>query len=287
MAAASPTTPADAVLAAARAGEPDRYLAALLAPPSARADLLALAAFAAEVARVPALVTREPAMGEIRLQWWRDALAASDATAHTGNPVADALREAVQRCGLSRALLLEVIEARALDVSREALADDAALQAYLWKSDGAQFALTGRILAGDREVDLHPAAAACGRAYGLARLLLDLPRALSRGHLILPQTRLEAAGTTRAALLAGDGSDAIAGLLAGLHAQARASVVSGRQHVAELPRNVRVAFLPLALVESYLRALERLGRDSLRQSATIAPLTRIARIAAAHWLGRF
>ena len=72
--------PGDAVAASARSGEPDRYLAALLAPPDARPHLLALAAFSSELARVPSLVTREPAMGEIRLQWWRDALAASDAS---------------------------------------------------------------------------------------------------------------------------------------------------------------------------------------------------------------
>ena len=38
---------------------------------------------------------------------------------------------------------------------------------------------------------------------------------------------------------------------------------------------VRVAFLPLALVETYLRALERPGRDVLRAPAEIAPLTRV------------
>jgi phytoene synthase len=56
--------------------------------------------------------------------------------------------------------------------------------------------------------------------------------------------------------------------------------------VANLPRHVRPAFLPLALVEPYLRALERPGRDVLRAPAALAPLTRVWRIAAAHWLGR-
>ena len=56
--------------------------------------------------------------------------------------------------------------------------------------------------------------------------------------------------------------------------------------MANLPRPVRGAFLPLALVETYLRALERPGRDVLRSPAEIAPLTRAWRIAAAHWLGR-
>ena len=48
----------EAIIGAARAGEPDRYLAALLAPRTERADLLALAAFAAELARVASAVRR-------------------------------------------------------------------------------------------------------------------------------------------------------------------------------------------------------------------------------------
>jgi phytoene synthase len=118
-------------------------------------------------------------------------------------------------------------------------------------------------------------------------LLLDLPHALARGRLVLPQTRLDAAGVTREALLTGQGGTMAEALLADLRAEARRSAVTARQHVAELPRRLRVAFLPLASVEPYLRALERPGRDVLREPADIAPLTRIVRIAAAHWLGRF
>ena len=61
----------DAVIAAARAGEPDRYLAALLAPPALRPALLALAAFSAEIRRIPLLV-HEPAMAAIRAGIYRD-----------------------------------------------------------------------------------------------------------------------------------------------------------------------------------------------------------------------
>jgi phytoene synthase len=284
--ASSKTSVPDAVVAAARAGEPDRYLAALLAPAAARTDLLALAAFAGEVARVPYIAGSEPAIGEIRLQWWRDALQLADDTALTGNPVADVLRAAARRHDLPRALLLDIIEARSFELAGEDMADDAALQIYLWKSEGAVFALAGRILAPGRSADIEPAAAAGGQAYGLSRLLLGLAHALSRGRLLLPQSRLEAAGVTQAELLAGEGAPSVAALLAGLRDQVRTSLVTSRQHVANLPREVRPAFLPLALVQSYLRALERPGRDLLRGVVEIAPLTRVVRIAMAHWLGR-
>lgn len=278
---------AEAVAAAARAGEPDRYLAALLSPRPARPGLLALAAFSAEIGRVPIIAASEPAIGEIRLQWWREALDPARTTAHTGSPVADALRAAAERHDLSRARLDDMIEARSLDLSGEVLADDAALRAYLWTSEGVPFALAARMLSSNLPAEhADAAAAACGHAYGLARLLLGLPRALSLGRMPLPQSRLDAAGLTGEELLAGETSAGVAGLLAELHGECRAALVTSRQHVANVPREIRAAFLPLALVEPYLRALERPGRDPLRGAAEIVPLVRVCRIVVAHWLGR-
>jgi 15-cis-phytoene synthase len=277
---------ADAVVASARAGEPDRYLAALLAPPPARPHLLALAAFSSELARVPALVRHEPAMGAIRLQWWRDALEASDQWARTGNPVADAVRATIRACQLPGAVLVEAIDARELDLARSGLADDAAFAAYLWKSEGALFALAAGILSGGHEADLRPAAVASGQAYGLARRLIGLPHALARGRLPLPVSRLDAANVSSAELLSGDAGDKVVRLLASLCEEAREALAMGRKQVANLPRPARPAFLPLALVETYLRALERPARSILRAPVEVAPLVRVWRIAVAHWLGR-
>jgi 15-cis-phytoene synthase len=280
---------AASLAASAREGEPDRYLAALLAPPAARDGLLALAAFAAELARIPQLVTREPAMGEIRLQWWRDALELPAAT-RSGHPVADAVRAAVDRHALPVPLLLGIIDARSADLQSDVMPDETALDDYLWKTEGALFALAAGVLqAGPDAVsaaDVQAAAAAAGRAYGLARLLVGLPLSLSRGRLLLPQTRLEAAGAGVEEVLAGATGPTVEAALAGLYAQVREHLDSGRQHVAKLPRGCRAAFLPLALVGPYVRALERVGRNPLREPAEIAPLTRVWAIGAAHWLGR-
>jgi hypothetical protein len=96
----------------ARRLEPDRYLAALLSPRRARQDLVALAAFFGEMAHIPRAVS-DPIIGEIRLQWWRDALANVRAGAATGSPVADALGRAIVRHALPEELLLSVIDGRA------------------------------------------------------------------------------------------------------------------------------------------------------------------------------
>ncbi|MCA3454148.1 MAG: squalene/phytoene synthase family protein, partial [Rhodobacter sp.] len=56
-------------------GDPDRFMAVMAAPVAARAPLLVLYAFNLEVARAP-WVTQEAMIAEMRLQWWRDTVAA-------------------------------------------------------------------------------------------------------------------------------------------------------------------------------------------------------------------
>ncbi|HTV90379.1 MAG TPA: squalene/phytoene synthase family protein, partial [Stellaceae bacterium] len=61
------------VAALVRRHDRDRYQTALLAPAEKREALFALYAFNYEIARVRETV-REPMLGQIRLQWWREAI---------------------------------------------------------------------------------------------------------------------------------------------------------------------------------------------------------------------
>jgi phytoene/squalene synthetase len=119
------------VLDSVRETDRDRFLAALFAPEPARRDLLALLAFDHELARTR-IVTREPLLARIRLEWWREASVEAAGTGKPrAQPIVDALTETVRRQGLSREALAALIEAReeeiegSLDVLRTggALAD--------------------------------------------------------------------------------------------------------------------------------------------------------------------
>jgi phytoene synthase len=272
-----------ALAVVARAGEPDRYLAALLAPSPAREALLALAAFAGELARVPRLVVREPAMGDIRLQWWRDALELPDGV-RTGHPVADALRAAARSHRLPAGLLAEPIAARALELRADPFPTEAALGEYLWKAEGCLFALASHILRLPAGEEAEAACRAGGHAYGLARLLAGLPRSLALGRVPLAQPQIAEAGLTPQELLAGPAANKLSRLLARCRAEIDDSLAATRRFVRGLSRSQRVAFLPLALVGSYLRALDRVS--ALREEAHVAPFARVCRIGAAHVLGR-
>jgi len=164
----SPPTDADDLDSIVRRADPDRWLASrFITDVEARADVIALYAFNHELARVAETV-REPLMGEIRLTWWREALDEIFAGGVTRrHPVVDALAAAVRRRNLARAPLEAMVEVRFTDLEPEALADDAALDAYVDGTAGALMALAVAVTSGADAHGLRPVA----RGWALAGLL--------------------------------------------------------------------------------------------------------------------
>ena len=269
----------------ARGYEPERYLAATLAPEPLRSALIALAAYAGDLARIPATAT-QPMLGEIRLQWWRDSLDVIGKGGRIGSPLADALADAIQAHQLPIPMLAAMSEARAFDLYDDPMPDQAALDGYLSKTQAIPFELALRILgipAGDAGRLSLPA----GRLFGLTRLLATLPEHLAAGHLPLPLTRLTQVQIAPDVLLTGATNPAVRVLLAGLTDELAHTFASLRPQLRALSRRQRIALLPLAVVPAYLKAIQRPQRDPLRDIAALAPMTRVWRIARTHAFGWF
>jgi phytoene synthase len=273
-------TPAErrAVETAARQGDRDRYWTALFAAPAARADLLALYAFNAEVARIPYLVS-EPMAGQIRLQWWRDAIDLAAEDSRTGNPVADALALAVRRRGLPKSRLQSVVEAREFDLYTEPMGGVPELKTYLKATAGSMFSLAAQVL-GASGADVETAAEFAGLAYGLAGLLRALPAHMARGHRFLPLPALEhwQPGSTPPPDLRRQLSD--------VRDSARRNLQRFREAQGALPPDARPAFLPLALVEPALAQMDRPDFDPLTVTLEQGPLGRYWRLWTAALRGR-
>jgi phytoene synthase len=277
--------PPDIVRTTARAFELDRYLSALLAPRRVRTDLVTLAAFAGEIARIPGFVT-EPMMGELRLQWWRDAVAASNAETATGHPIADALAEAVRRHALPTRLLVSAIDAQSARLPDVPFATDDAFSANLDQSDGALFELAWHILTaddassairGDRPDPAPAALASAARAYGLARTLIEMPMALADRRVLLPQDRLHAHGLAPKDLHEPHARRALSALTREIADDARAALRRLGDAFRTGSRSMRVAILPVALVRPYLRVCELSG-DAPLSVRDILPISRTARL---------
>lgn len=105
------TSPVD-LDAKVRVADPDRWLSSrFVGDVAARADLIALYAFEAELMTIPAKVT-QPLLAEMRFTWWTeqmDGVFAGDP--RKGHPVLVALSAAIMRHGLQRAPFDALIEA--------------------------------------------------------------------------------------------------------------------------------------------------------------------------------
>jgi phytoene synthase len=265
----------DAVRRIARAADPDRALAALFAPRTARDDLFALYAFNAELARIADQVT-EPGLGAIRLQWWREAIEHAARGESTGQPVADAFGAMLARRPLSRERIAALIDARSFDVTETVMPDTQTLDAYLVDTAGGLFASAAQIVGAEGDT-LAQAAQAAGEAYGLTGLMRALPVHAAKGRIYLPADALLRHGTSPEAVLAGKTSVRLEALLAEMREQAHDALDEAQHHVAGLDANGRTAFLPLCLIEPYLSALAKVG-DPLHEIAGINPLSRLWRM---------
>ncbi|MEM1315339.1 MAG: squalene/phytoene synthase family protein, partial [Pseudomonadota bacterium] len=111
-----------------READPDRWSTARLAGPLAP-RLTALYAFNVEIARIPSVVS-EPMLGEIRLQWWRDALE----EVFAGKPprrheVVEPLAETIRAAALPRDHFEALLDARSYDLAGPAFGDGPLLTA--------------------------------------------------------------------------------------------------------------------------------------------------------------
>ena len=177
----------DACAAIVERGDPDRFLAAMAAPPEARARLWPIYALNVEVSRAP-WVTKEPMIAEMRLQWWRDALEeiakGRDVRRHE---VTTPLAEVLDADGAR--LLDAAVAARVRDAHAEPFEDQAALDAFLADTSGTLLWVAARALgARDGEEAVRDA----GWAQGMANWLRAIPALEAAGRHPLPDGRPEA-----------------------------------------------------------------------------------------------
>lgn len=265
-------TPSEGFAAAVRAADPDRALSVLYAPAPARSALWALYAFDAEIAGLRGRV-REVLAGEIRLQWWRDAIQAG---APTGHPLTDALLEAIYAFGLPSAALDNYLEARIFDLYDDPMPSRTDLEGYFGETEGAILQLAALVLDARAASGQSLAAGHASCARGVARTLRHLGAQRSRGQCFIPVDILAAAGSSPErfiSLAESPERNAVAAMQA-----------LGREHLAafaaaarDLPPSLRPAFLPLAVTPEEFDAAADPSRALDGTMKPVAPWRR-------HWL---
>lgn len=173
-------------------GDPDRFAATMAAPPKARESLFPLYAFNLEVARAP-WVTQEHLIAEMRLQWWRDVVAAPASGAALAHEVAGPLHHVIHSKNLPIHTLDKLIAARRRDIGQNPFTTLAELTDYLEDTGGALMWLAAKALGATGAAEA--AARNAGWATALASYFRAVPDLIARGRVPLPDASHQAIAT--------------------------------------------------------------------------------------------
>lgn len=260
------------------ASDRDRYVMAMLADPQDRVGLVALFHFNLELSRIPEKVS-EAILGQMRLQSWRDALAASDPGEHGGIPLAGLLLE----YGFPRDGLEALIDARERDLIRaEPPADLSELTDFARDTGGRLGELAVRYLA--RADDVPDAVAAAARHAGTAFALVGLARSIPFHW---PAERQY----VPASFEIGNGPEAVRKAAAALAEIARGEIDAARARSAEVGRKPDARLFPAlaaaTIAESHVATLRRCGYDPAHPKTTYRGAGAAARLAWRRFINRF
>ncbi|MBV9332060.1 MAG: squalene/phytoene synthase family protein [Alphaproteobacteria bacterium] len=257
-----------------RRHDPDRYFSSLFGRPESRHFLHALYAFNHELARVAESVA-EPALGEIRLAWWRDSLEQARQGRTSRHEVLEAMAAVFASCALPAEIFSQMFEARMLDLQPRPFADYAGLEAYLDATSGNLMRLAARIL--DKDAKSEPLAERAGIAFGLAGIARSIPFHARRGKSFIPASVLEAHHITPETMLDSRHRPILVAIMRELLSRAESRLVSARRERPDT--RSFAAFLPAALVPLYAKASR--ARDFDACNPALAPHRRLLKLLSA------
>jgi len=235
-----------------RQHDADRYLVTTLLPPPTRRIALALFALDLELARIPDAVS-ERALGEMRLQFWRDTLTGLSAGTVAAHPVAQALAKTLG-ADVPLPILLAVVDARGGDLAEAPPANMAELVQYGARTAGALNVLLMMFI-GVEDPEVAQAARAAGTGWSLIGLMRDLPRALGHRRLRIPEDVLIKLAVDREAAFAGHFTPELGKAVSVVVAEAEAHLTEARQ--TPLPKSARPVFATVLLAVRDAKTLQK------------------------------
>jgi NADH dehydrogenase [ubiquinone] 1 alpha subcomplex assembly factor 6 len=254
-----------------RGHDSDRFQTALFAPAAYREALFALYAFNYEIARVRESV-REAMLGQIRLQWWREAIDA----AYGGGPVrrheiAEAVTAAIRGRSLSRKYFDRLIDTRERDLDDELPPDMAALEDYAEGSSSVLILLALEALGAASPASLG-AARHVGIAYALTGLIRAMPAHAQAGRSFIPADLTATAQLDPSDYAALRTTPALRRAVETIAGAARRHLATARNLRGDVPALALPALLPARIADNALRRLERAGFDPFSGAALADPL---------------
>ena len=262
----------------ARTYDYDRYFAATFAPADVRRGLLALYAFNIEIASARERVS-EALLGEIRLQWWRNAIGEIYDGSVREHAVASEIAVAIERFALPKESFDRMIDGRVFDMDEEAPEDINAFDNYISTTAGEMTVLCYRMCGAIGQDD---EARLLGSVWGGAGLLRAIPFHLSQGRVYLPKDLMLEAGLSASILAANTVGAELVRAVIPLADWLRDKLGD----VQKIEKSARPAAAYVVLADIYLNRLRGRGHDVFAPRLEIARSARQFRILRSIMTGR-
>lgn len=236
---------------ALRIGDRDRYLSTLVLTGPHRDAVTALYAFNADVASIRERVS-DPAPGEIRLQWWSDALDGEGHGAVRQNPVADALLDTIERYNIPAGTLQRLIAARRFDLYDDPMPDLETFEGYAGETVSTLYQMAAMILNDGETIETGDAAGHLGVAHAMIGHLRAFGYVSSRGRIMLPWSIMAANGVTEDEIFSGRASEGVVEALGQISELAAGHLTKADAAIGLLPSKLKPAFAPVAVMKAQL-----------------------------------
>lgn len=246
----------DDVISRLKVADPDRVRAAMFAQESVRERLLLLYAFHLELAKIPELVS-EPMIGQIRYQWWRDAIAEIyEGESVRKHEITTPLSHLLLKYEIPRYWVDQLIDGRERDIDPRPFQDLTEVQDYCANTSGVLMKIAVK-LCGKDPADFIEAA---GTAWGLT--------GLARAYCYYHQTMLADISFNRLCVSAKNKYE---------NAKSGADAID----VTAFP-----AIAYTALVPSFITKLTKSNHDPITMSVSYGPLSKQLRLLRAVMTGK-
>lgn len=238
----------------------ENFLSCLLLPDRCRGDIVALRAFNIELAQVGVTTTREPLAGLMRLQFWRDTLTAVHEGRSPQQPVAQLLHRAVQRHGLQKRWLRQLIESREQLIHSPGFDTVEQVEAYAEASNSALYYLTLQA-AGVQSMEADHCASHLGKSEGIVRLLRGVSFLAGKKQIMLPRQLMAEHGVSEEDVFRRCQEQKLQDVVFTLASLANQHIEHARDLSREVSRDALLVLLPVVATASALRRLQRVNFD--------------------------
>jgi len=240
-----------------RTSDHTNFLCGTLLPPKARDSYFAFRAFNSQAASIADQV-KEPMMGRIRFQFWRDAVRdIYEEGRASENPVSSELLRAVQKHQLTRRWLDRMLDAREADLLHAAQPMTMQeVETYAENTASSLLMLTLESL-GVKDVQADHVASHVGKAVGLITILRGTPYHCSKRRTYIPIDLMREHNLHQETMLRGQNTEELVEVAFSMASTAKKHLNTARGQLSKLPKGAPAAFLPALACDEYLEQLRR------------------------------